>query len=365
MSVLALEVSSRLGELELSVALDAGPAPLAIAGPSGAGKTSLLRMLAGLMRPLSGWIRCGAVTWFDGAARVDVPPEARRCGLVFQDYALFPHLRAWENVAFGAGGGRRARRRRAFDMLERFGMGQRALARPGELSGGERQRVALARALAREPRLLLLDEPLAALDPGTRLRSGRELGAIVADAGIPVVLVTHDFAEAASLAEDIAVLERGAIVQRGSPRELAARPGSAFVADLTGASVLAGVAADGPDGLAVVSLEGGATIVSAEELRGHVAASVHPWEVALEPASTASVWRRSRVRTESWRSPRASCTSSIAAAKAVASVPNTGATDSPTRLFAPGSGPSGQARRLIFAPAGHVAISGDILVSAA
>ncbi len=284
MSALALDVSARAGTLELSLTLDAGPVPLAIAGPSGAGKTSLLRILAGLLRPLSGSVRCDGATWFDSSSGIDIPPEARRCGYVFQDYALFPHLHAWENVAFGMSGGRRARRKRAHELLERFGLGDRALARPAELSGGERQRVAVARALAHEPQLLLLDEPLAALDPGTRLRASRELGATIAQAGVLVVLVTHDFAEAATLADDVAVLERGRVVQRGSPRELAAGPASAFVADFTGASVLAGVASEGPDGLTAVQLDGGGAVLSTDRLRGPVAASVLPWEVSLEPA---------------------------------------------------------------------------------
>ena len=284
MTALSVDVRARVGELELGVELEAGRGPIAVAGPSGAGKTSLLRIVAGLLRPSSGFIRCGGEAWFDASAGVEIPAEARRCGYVFQDYALFPHLRAWENVAFGAGGGRPERRARAHALLERFGLGDRAQAHPRELSGGERQRVAIARALAQEPRTLLLDEPLAALDPSTRLEASRELAAVLAEASIPVVLVSHHFGEAATLAGEVAVLERGHIVQRGSPHELAARPASAFVADFTGASVLRGVAADGPDGLARVNLEGGGTVLSVDRLRGPVSASVHPWEVALEPA---------------------------------------------------------------------------------
>src|SRR5207302_4537504 len=133
--------------------------------------------------------------------------------------ALFPHLRAWENVAFGARGSREQRRARARDLLERFGLGTRMDARVGELSGGERQRVALARALAREPELLLLDEPLSALDASTRLRASRELAGVMAEASIPVVLVSHDFAEAAQLAGGVAALAQRRVVQRGTPRE--------------------------------------------------------------------------------------------------------------------------------------------------
>jgi molybdate transport system ATP-binding protein len=271
---LSVDVRARF----VSAAFEAGPSPLAVAGPSGAGKTSLLRLLAGLARPARGRIRCGDQVWFDSVAGVDVPVEERGCGYVFQDYALFPHLRAWQNVAFGARNGAGA-----FELLERFGLADRASAYPSELSGGERQRVALARALALRPRLLLLDEPLASLDPGTRLRAGRELAAVVAQAGIPALLVSHDFAEAATLAGEIMVLERGRVVQRGTAQELAAAPASTFVADFTGASVLPGVAVDGGDGLALVELEGGGTLVSADSARGPVSASVHPWEVLLEP----------------------------------------------------------------------------------
>jgi molybdate transport system ATP-binding protein len=284
-SALEVEVSGQIGTLTLDLSISAGPAPLAVVGPSGAGKTSLLRMLAGLLRPASGRVRCGDRTWFDADRSVDVPAERRRCGYVFQDYALFPHLHAWENVAFGAPGSREERRRRALELLERFGLGGRGDARPSELSGGERQRVAIARALAREPELLLLDEPLSALDPSTRLRASRELVGVIRDAEVPVVLVTHDFAEAATVAGDVAVMEDGRVVQRGPPRELAATPASAFVADFTGASVLLGEAVEGGDGLALVTLEGGGSVFSTDPVRGPVAASVQPWDVSLEPVS--------------------------------------------------------------------------------
>jgi len=298
-SALEVEVSGQIGTLTLDLSVSAGPAPLAVVGPSGAGKTSLLRMLAGLLRPASGRVRCGDQTWFDADRSVDVPAERRRCGYMFQDYALFPHLRAWENVAFGAPGSREERRRRAHELLERFGLGGRGDARPSELSGGERQRVAIARALAREPELLLLDEPLSALDPSTRLRASRELVGVIRDAEVPVVLVTHDFAEAATVAGDVAVMEDGRVVQRGPPRELAATPASAFVADFTGASVLLGEAVEGGDGLALVRLEGGGSVSSTDPVRGPVAASVQPWDVSL------GTRQRAAARLSSEPAPRA------------------------------------------------------------
>lgn len=282
--VLALDVSLRYDSgFDLDVSLTAGPEPLVLAGPSGAGKSTILRLVAGLARPQRGTIHCGGAVWSD-AAGAFLAPERRRCGYVPQDHALFPHLRAWQNVAFGAQGTRRERRTLAMDLLERFGLSPQADARPGELSGGESQRVALARALAGRPRLLALDEPLSALDPGTRLRAGRELSAILAAERVPALLVTHDFAEAAALAGDIAVLERGRLVQRGSPQRLAAAPASAFVADFTGASVLTGTACEGPGGLTRVWLDGGGELLSTDSLRGQVIASIHPWEVSLEPS---------------------------------------------------------------------------------
>src|SRR5205807_154462 len=150
----------------------------------------------------------------------------------FQDYALFPHLSAWRNVGYALP--RERRRERAIELLARFGLEDRADARPGELSGGERQRVALARTLAAEPRVLLLDEPLAALDSRTRAHAGRELAATLSEVGVPALLVTHDFTEAALLADRVAVIDAGRVVQVGRPDELASAPASAFVADFTG-----------------------------------------------------------------------------------------------------------------------------------
>ena len=168
--MLHVELGTRLGALELDVSLRRGRREcLALAGPSGAGKTSILRVVAGLLRPERGVVRCGDETWLDTATGRDLAPDLRRCGYLFQDHALFPHLSAWRNVAYPLRELPRGERRtRAIDLLGRFGMERLADARPGTLSGGERQRVALARALARRPEVLLLDEPLAALDSRTR-----------------------------------------------------------------------------------------------------------------------------------------------------------------------------------------------------
>ena len=281
----ALAVAARMGlrEFELDASLAIEPAGcLALAGPSGAGKTTLLRIAAGLVRPAAGRVALGEEVWLDTAAGREVPAERRRCGLVFQDYALFSHLSAWRNVAYGMRGPRGERRRRAGELLERFGVGTLAEARPSALSGGERQRVALARALAAEPRALLLDEPLAALDPGSRREALRELHALVAGLSIPVLLVTHSYDEAALLAGRIAVIDRGRIVQAGEPAAISTRPASAFVADFAGAAVLRGEATREPGGLTLVRLRGGGEVRSTDEAGGPVAVGVFPWEISLE-----------------------------------------------------------------------------------
>ena len=285
MSGLALHADAQLGATHLDVRLDV-PAGrcLALAGPSGAGKTSVLRTIAGLLRPRVGRVTCGGETWLDVAAGVWRTPDRRRCGYLFQDYALFPHLRGWQNVAYPlVGVPRPERRRRASALLERFGVGHLADARPATYSGGERQRVALARTLARDPLVLLLDEPISALDARTSASAVRELQAVLRDSAIPTVLVTHDFAEAALLGDEIAVIDSGAIVQRGSASELAAAPASGFVADFTGAVVLTGTASAGPDGLTAIALGDGHEVVSTDALTGPVAVSIYPWEISLAP----------------------------------------------------------------------------------
>jgi molybdenum ABC transporter ATP-binding protein len=283
--VLRAELRTHVGTIDLDVDLEVPDgACLALAGPSGAGKTTILRLLAGLARPREGRVECAGEVWLDTATGRTLPPERRRCGYVFQDYALFPHMPAWQNVAYGLRNVPRGERHaRATELLRRFGAAHVADSKPRELSGGERQRVALARALASDPRLILLDEPLAALDPRTAAHAARELAGFLSDAGVPTVLVTHDFAQAALLGDLVAVIDGGRIVQRGSAVELAASPASAFVADFTGANVLVGTAYAGADGLTLVELDGGGEVVSAEPASGPVAVSVYPWEVELEP----------------------------------------------------------------------------------
>jgi molybdate transport system ATP-binding protein len=280
---LLVEARSTLGRLDLDVSLTVAPgACLALAGPSGAGKTSVLRVAAGLLRPAEGRVVCRDAVWLDTARGIDEPPERRRCGYLFQEYALFGHLTAWRNVAYGLHETPRGdREARARDLLGRFGLAARAGARPATLSGGERQRVALARALARRPEALLLDEPLSALDARTRASAARELAGVIQDAGVPVLLVTHDFTEAALLGDRVAVMDGGRVLQEGTASALAAAPASAFVADFTGAVVLTGEARRSADGLTVVALDGGGEVTALEGEPGPVAVSVYPWEIAL------------------------------------------------------------------------------------
>ncbi len=286
MASLHAELARAVGGIQLDVKFDvpAGQC-LALAGPSGAGKTTILRLLAGTVRPDRGKITHGDDVWVDTQGGDWRPPERRRCGYVFQDYALFPHLSAWRNVAYGLSGLPRAQRRAtALALLERFGLGEQAERRPAALSGGERQRVALARALAPRPSALLLDEPLSALDARTRASASRELSEILRPLEIPVVLVTHDFPEAALLGDEVGVIDDGRIIQRGSASALATAPVSAFVADFTGAAVLTGTVRPADGELTTVDLDGGGVASTTDPGRGRVALSVYPWEITLSRA---------------------------------------------------------------------------------
>jgi len=258
--------------LELELSLDGGT--LALVGPSGAGKTTVLRAIAGLVRPEDGRITLDGKALLDTGAGIDVPPERRQVGLVFQEYALFPHMTVRANVAFAGRG-------HPDELLRRFGIAGLAEARPATLSGGERQRVALARALAREPAALLLDEPLSALDAYTRIRVRAELRELLQELGLPTLMVTHDFEDAAALADRIGVLVEGRLLQLGTAAELVAAPADAFVAGFAGANLLRGVAAEGPDGLTAVALDAGFTAYSTDVARGRVAVAVYPWEVSV------------------------------------------------------------------------------------
>jgi molybdate transport system ATP-binding protein len=289
---LGVRLDHPLRSFPLSLDVELGRETLALVGPSGAGKSSVLRAIAGLLRPEQGRIALGARVWLDTEAGIDLPPEQRSVGLVFQEYALFPHLDVRRNVAFGG-------RERVDELLERFRISHLAQARPVDLSGGERQRVALARALARDPAVLLLDEPLSALDAHTRGVVRGELAEVLGELGLPTLLVTHDFEDAAALADRVGVIVDGRILQLGQAAELLAAPADAFVASFTGANLLHGTARPGADGLTEVVLDTGGSMYSADGGEGRVGLAVYPWEIALarsQPADSAMNHLRGAVR---------------------------------------------------------------------
>jgi molybdate transport system ATP-binding protein len=264
--------------LDAEVAVATGEL-VVLLGPNGAGKTTLLRALAGLVALDHGRVVLDGVVLDDTRAGVHLPTERRPVGFVFQDYLLFPHLSALENVAFGLrarGLARAEARRRAAVWLERVGLAEHAGARPRALSGGQAQRVALARAMVSDPRLLLLDEPLAALDAASRAEVRRDLRRHLASFDGTRLLVTHDPLEAITLADRLVVLEGGTVTQTGTPDQVSARPRSRYVAELVGVNLFRGRAAG-----AVVELDGGGTLVAAGDHHGEVFAAVHPHAVAL------------------------------------------------------------------------------------
>jgi molybdate transport system ATP-binding protein len=289
---LVADVQLQVGSLDLRVEIGAGLGEtVAILGPNGAGKTTLLRALAGLAPLDRGHIVLDGAVLDDGG-RTFVVPERRPVGVVFQDYLLFPHLSALDNVAFGPrsrGATRAQSRATATRWLATVGLADRVGARPSTLSGGQAQRVALARALATEPRLLLLDEPLAALDQRARAMVRRDLRTRLREFPGIRLLVTHDPLDAAALADRLVILEEGTLTQAGRFSEVAARPRSEYVAELVGVNLLAGEA----DADRVV-LDGGAALVVPAAGRGRVLAIVHPHSVVLQrerpTGSARNVW---------------------------------------------------------------------------
>lgn len=273
MANLSAEFTLPLRSFELELTLDVG-GTVALVGPSGAGKSSVLRAVAGLVRPTTGRIALGNDVWLDSARRIFLEPDERRVGLLFQDYALFPHMSVRRNIEY-------AGRHRADAYLERFQISHLADVRPTELSGGERQRVALARALARDPAVLLLDEPLSALDAHTKSGVRAELQRLLRELGLPAILVTHDFEDAAALADRVGVLVDGKLRQVASPQELVSRPRDAFVASFTGANLLHGNARPLGEDLTGVKLDSGETIYSTDLAEGAVGVVVYPWDVSL------------------------------------------------------------------------------------
>ncbi len=273
-----LVVQRRPFVLDVELAVAPGEV-VALLGPNGAGKSTALQALAGLVPLTAGTLHLAGRVLDDPAADVLVPTADRRVGMVFQDHLLFPHLSALENVAFGLrakGVGRRPARAQAAVWLDRMGLAALAGSRPRALSGGQAQRVALARALAPEPGLLLLDEPLSALDAGTRMQVRTDLRRHLADFEGCTLLVTHDPLDAMVLADRLVVVEQGRVVQSGRPAEVARAPRTEYVARLVGLNLYAGTARG-----RLVELAGGGAFETADSADGEVFVTVRPSAVAL------------------------------------------------------------------------------------
>lgn len=283
---LDVDLHHRLGRIDLDVHLSVGCETLALIGPSGAGKSSVLRAVAGLLAPDQGHIVVGDRVLFGRRAGVNVPPEERGVGMVFQDGALFPHMTVAQNIAYGLQPrprDRREKQQRVAAILERFTISALASAKPGEVSGGERQRVALARTVASSPDVLLLDEPLSALDAVTKARIAAELSRTLATLCLPTILVSHDFGDVAGLADRVAVMDAGRIVQTGTTEGLQRGPCNAFVAAFVGANYFAGLATRAGR-MTQVDLDVGVRLFSQSDVEGRVGVIVQPWHVGLAAA---------------------------------------------------------------------------------
>jgi len=274
------QVRTQLGSLHLDCDLSVeSNVTVAVLGPNGAGKTTLLRAVAGLVPVDEGRVEVDGSVLEDTATRTWLTPEARRVGFVFQDHGLFPHLSVLDNVAFGLrarGVDRKTANARASDWLERVDLARYAGSRPSELSGGQSQRAALARVLVTDPQVLLLDEPLAAVDASGRLELRRTLRQHLASFTGVRLIVTHDPLEAASLAERVIVLEDGRVTQEGPFGDVSARPRSAWIARMAGLNLLRGAVSGGG-----MLLEDGSRLTIATTVQGQALATIQPRAVAL------------------------------------------------------------------------------------
>jgi molybdate transport system ATP-binding protein len=293
--VLVASLAKRLGGFSLDAELEVAPGrTLALVGESGAGKTTVLRLLAGLTQPDAGRITLNGEPWFDSPEAIALPPWRREVGYLAQDYALFPHLSVFDNVAFGLraqGLHRRTTRSRVDGVLMRFDLAALADRKPSQLSGGQQQRVALARALVLEPSLLLLDEPLSALDLQTRRSVRGKLRRTLAALPCATVYVTHNPVEAIAFGDRISVLEAGRITQNGVPDELLRHPRSPYVAEFMGVNLIQGsIGAPEGGGLVRVRTPFGSVVAVDPGEAGEVLVALNPREITLHltpPAGSA------------------------------------------------------------------------------
>jgi len=285
--MLEVDLETRAGAVSVSCCFEVSSgSAVAIVGASGAGKTTVLRTIAGLVHPQRGRVACERETWFDAQQHIDVPPQKRDCAFVFAEYALFGHMSVLENVAFGLrarGYAAKSARKKSLDVLELIGVASIGPRLARSLSSGEAQRVAIARALALEARVLLLDEPLSAIDVERRPPIREVLRQKIAQAGIATVLVTHEPIEAILFSDMLIVMEAGAVVQRGSSAELRARPLTSYVAAFTGVNLYRGVAHPLANGVSEVEVPG-ARLVIVGQASGPVALVIDPDAVVLSPA---------------------------------------------------------------------------------
>ena len=275
------------------------PGVLILFGPSGSGKTTILRCLAGLEQPDHGHIQFGADAWFDGQAGINATPQARHLGCMFQDYALFPAKTVVENIGYGlADLSERERAVRVAEALELLQLQGTGGMKPVQLSGGQQQRVALARAIARRPKLLLLDEPLSALDVPTRVRVQGELRHLLKQLAIPSVVVTHDWGEALALGDRMAVIGNGRVLQAGTPQEVFNRPKDAEVARIVGIeTALEGRVRESRDGLATVEVSGVMLhALAGEDMGANVFVCIRAEDVVLARDGAGTTSARNHVR---------------------------------------------------------------------
>lgn len=282
--MMSVDVTLPLRDFDLDVRFEAPSGScVALVGPTGCGKTTTLRIIAGLLTPSAGRVEMDGLTLLDTERGVCLAPQRRRLGVVFQEYALFPHMTVLRNVLYGCmgrRGGRAAAQERARAIVAQVHLAGYEHVKPDKLSCGQQQRVAIARALAGDPHALLMDEPMAALDPVTHRRVRRELRRIITATGKLTVLVTHDVVDALSLADVVCVMDRGSIVQTGRREELLARPRNRFVAEFLGLNLLECHVTPGRDG--VHRAQCGSTVFhTTDEVAGEALLTCAPWDVFL------------------------------------------------------------------------------------